>query len=219
MTQGCTGWCFSGNSRAKKELDVEEFLSLFALFIGHPAAGLRRIRERPSMLTGYVALILTGIADALSFRLIDMAGLLQSLGLTTQMVQSVRSVQQAPGTFWGFVAEPFFVTLLCVVIIDAVAQLAWKKTAAPFLFIALSFSGLIGGILRLAGLLLGGVANGILLDVLSYAAVLYTVIMGVLSVRFFYEKSTFKAILAYFVPVLLGALVIILLALTLGGAA
>jgi len=43
--------------------------------------------------------------------------------------------------------------------------------------------------------------------------------MGVLAVRFFYEKSTVKALVLYLLPTLLGLGVLVLLTMTVGGAA
>ncbi len=198
---------------------MEEFSSLLLLFVGRPAEGLRRIREHPSILTAYISLLLTGLLDALSFRLLDLSGLLKSLGLAAQVIQSAQQAQHAPATFWGFITEPLIVTLLSVVIIDAVAQLAWKRSAALPLFISLSFVSLIGGILRFAGLLLSGVLSGVVSDILSCVAILYVVVMGVLAVRFLYEKNAFKAALAYLVPLLLGLLALVLMTLAMGGLA
>lgn len=195
------------------------FMSLLALFVTRPAEAMRRIREHPAILTALIALFLTGIADAVSFRLIDIAGLLKSLGLTTEVLDAVTQAQKAPGTFWAFVTEPFFLMMLSVVIIDGVAQLVWKRTAAPFMYVSLSLSGLVGAILRLTGILLAGLAGGVMLDVLSYVAILYVFVLGVLAVRFFYEKSTVKALLLYLVPTVLAFGVFLLLTLTVGGAA
>jgi hypothetical protein len=203
----------------EKEIDVGNFMSLLALFVTRPAEAMRRIREHPAILTALIALFLTGIADAVSFRLIDIAGLLTSLGLTSEVLDAVSQAQKAPGTFWAFVTEPFFLMMLSVVIIDGVAQLVWKRTAAPFMYVSLSLSGLVGAILRLTGILLAGLAGGVLLDVLSYVAILYIFVLGVLAVRFFYEKSTVKALLLYLVPTVLAFGVFLLLTLTVGGAA
>lgn len=194
------------------------FIDLLYLFVRRPAEGLRRIRERPSILVALIALLLTGVIDAMSFRLMDIAGLLKSVGLTSQMVDIISQAQSAPETFWAFVTEPFFLVMFSVVIIDAVAQLAWKRTAAPHMYVALSFSGLVGAALRVMGILLTGVASSIFLDVFTYGAVLYVLIMGVLAVRFFYEKSTAKALALYLLPTLLGVCVLVLLTLTVGGA-
>jgi hypothetical protein len=200
-------------------MDVGNFVSLLALFVTRPAEAMRRIREHASVLTALIALFLTGIVDAVSFRLIDIAGLLKSVGLTAQMLDAVTQAQKAPGTFWTFVTEPFFLMMLSVVIIDAVARLVWKRTAAPFMYVSLSLSGLVGAVLRVTGILLAGIAGGVLLDVLSYAAILYVLVLGVLAVRFFYEKSTVKALLLYLVPTVLAVAVFLLLTLTVGGAA
>jgi hypothetical protein len=86
------------------------------------------------------------------------------------------------------------------------------------MYVALSFSGLVGAALRVVGILMAGVASGIVLDVLAYGAVLYVLVMGVLAVRFFYEKSTAKALALYLLPTLLGVCVLVLLTLTVGGA-
>lgn len=195
------------------------FMSLLALFVTRPAEAMRRIREHPAILTALIALFLTGIADAVSFRLVDVASLLTSMGLTSDVLNAVTQAQKAPGTFWAFVTEPFFLMMLSVVIIDGVAQLVWKRTAAPFMYVSLSLSGLVGAILRLTGILLAGLAGGVMLDVLSYVAILYVFVLGVLAVRFFYEKSTVKALLLYLVPTVLAFGVFLLLTLTLGGAA
>ena len=195
------------------------FIDLLFLFVRRPAEGLRRIRERPSILTALIALLLTGVIDAMSFRLMDVVGLLKSVGLTSQMTDAITQAQQAPATFWTFVTEPFFLVMLTVVIIDAVAQLAWKRSATPFMYTALSFSGLVGAVLRVVGILMAGFASGVLLDVFAYGAILYMLVMGVLAVRFFYEKSTAKALLVYLLPTLLGIGVLVLLTLTVGGAA
>ena len=195
------------------------FIDLLFLFVRRPAEGLRRIRERPSILTALIALLLTGVIDAMSFRLMDLVGLLKSVGLTSQMTDAITQAQQAPATFWTFVTEPFFLVMLTVVIIDAVAQLAWKRSATPFMYTALSFSGLVGAVLRVVGILMAGFASGVLLDVFAYGAILYMLVMGVLAVRFFYEKSTAKALLVYLLPTLLGIGVLVLLTLTVGGAA
>lgn len=203
----------------EKEIDVGNFMSLLALFVTRPAEAMRRIREHPAILTALIALLLTGIADAVSLRFIDMAGLLASLGLTSDVLGAVIQAQKAPGTFWAFVTEPFFLMMLSIVIIDGVAQLVWKRTAAPFMYVSLSLSGLVGAILRLTGILLAGFAGGVLLEVLSYAAILYVFVLGVLAVRFFYEKSTVKALLLYLVPTVLAFGVFLLLILTVGGAA
>jgi len=198
---------------------VGNFMSLLALFVTRPAEAMRRIREHPAILTALIALFLTGIADAVSFRLIDTAGLLTSLGLTPEILDAVAQAQKAPGTFWALVTEPFFIMMLLVVIIDGLAQLVWKRTAAPFMYVSLSLSGLVGAILRLVGILLAGLAGGVALDVLSYASVLYVFVLGVLAVRFFYEKNTVKALLLYLVPTVLAFGVVLLLTLTVGGAA
>ena len=195
------------------------FIDLLFLFVRRPAEGLRRIRERPSILTALIALLLTGVIDAMSFRLMDLVGLLKSVGLASQMTDAITQAQQAPATFWTFVTEPFFLVMLTVVIIDAVAQLAWKRSATPFMYTALSFSGLVGAVLRVVGILMAGFASGVLLDVFAYGAILYMLVMGVLAVRFFYEKSTAKALLVYLLPTLLGIGVLVLLTLTVGGAA
>jgi len=194
-------------------------MSLLALFVTRPAEAMRRIREHPAILTALIALFLTGIADAVSFRLIDIAGLLTSLGLTPEILDAVAQAQKAPGTFWALVTEPFFIMMLSVVIIDGLTQLVWKRTAAPFMYVSLSLSGLVGAILRLVGILLAGLAGGVALDVLSYASVLYVFVLGVLAVRFFYEKNTVKALLLYLVPTVLAFGVVLLLTLTVGGAA
>ena len=190
------------------------FIDLLFLFVRRPAEGLRRIREHPSILTALIALLLTGVIDAMSFRLMDVVGLLKSVGLTSQMTDAITQAQQAPATFWTFVTEPFFLVMLSVVVIDAVAQIAWKRSAAPFMYTALSFSGLAGAVLRVVGILMGGV----FLDVFAYGAILYMLVMGVLAVRFFYEKSTAKALLVYLLPTLLGIGILVLLTLTVGGA-
>lgn len=194
------------------------FIDLLFLFVRRPAEGMRRIREHPSILAALIALLLTGIIDALSFRLMDVVGLLKSVGLTSQMTDAITLAQQAPGTFWAFVTEPFFLVMLSVVVIDAVAQLVWRRTAASSMYIALSFSGLVGGVLRVVGILMAGVASGAVLNILAYGAILYTLVMGVLAVRFFYDKSTAKALALYLLPTLLGLSVLVLLTITLGGA-
>ena len=191
------------------------FIDLLFLFVRRPAEGLRRIREHPSILTALIALLLTGVIDAMSFRLMDVVGLLKSVGLTSQMTDAIAQAQQAPATFWTFVTEPFFLVMLSVVVIDAVAQLAWKRSASPFMYTALSFSGLVGAVLRVVGILMGGA----FLDVFAYGAILYMLVIGVLAVRFFYEKSTAKALVVYLLPTLLGVGILILLTLTVGGAA
>jgi hypothetical protein len=203
----------------EKEIDVGNFIDLLFLFVRRPAEGMRRIRERPSVLAALIALLLTGVIDAMSFRLMDIVGLLKSIGLTSQMTDAITQAQQAPGTFWTFVTEPFVLVMLSVVVIDAVAQLVWKRTAASHMYVALSFSGLVGAILRVIGILMVGVASGIVLDVFAYGAVLYVLVMGVLAVRFFYEKSTAKALVLYLLPTLLALGVLVLLTMTLGGAA
>jgi hypothetical protein len=197
---------------------VGYFIDLLFLFVIRPIEGMRRIREHPSVLAALIALLVTGVIDAMSFRLMDVVGLLKSVGLTSQMTDAITQAQQAPGTFWAFVAEPFFLVVLSVVVIDAVAQLVWKRTAAPRMYVALSFSGLVGAALRVVGILMAGVASGIVLDVLAYGAVLYVLVMGVLAVRFFYEKSTAKALALYLLPTLLGLGVLVLLTISLGGA-
>jgi hypothetical protein len=202
----------------EKEIDVGYFIDLLFLFVRRPAEGMRRIREHPSVFAALIALLLTGVIDAVSFRLMDVVGLLKSMGLTSQMTDAVTQVQQAPGTFWAFVTEPFFLVMLSVVVIDAVAQLVWKRTAAPHLYAALSFSGLVGAALRVIGILMAGVANGVLLDVFAYGAVLYMLVMGVLAVRFYYEKNTARALALYLLPTLIGVGVLLLLTLTVGGA-
>lgn len=195
------------------------FIDLLVLFVRRPAEGMRRIREHPSVLVALIALLLTGVIDAMSFRLMDVVGLLKSVGLTSQMTDAITQAQQAPGTFWMFVTEPFVLVMLSVVVIDAVAQLVWKRTAAPHMYVALSFSGLVGAALRVVGILMASVASGIVLDVFAYAAVLYVLVMGVLAVRFFYEKSTVKALVLYLLPTLLGLGVLVLLTMTVGGPA
>lgn len=195
------------------------FMSLLALFVTRPAEAMRRIREHPAILTALIALFLTGIVNAVSFRLIDTAGLLTSLGLTPEILDAVAQAQKAPGTFWALVTEPFFIMMLSVVIIDGLTQLVWKRTAAPFMYVSLSLSGLVGAILRLVGILLAGLAGGVALDVLSYASVLYVFVLGVLAVRFFYEKNAVKALLLYLVPTVLASGVVLLLTLTVGGVA
>jgi len=197
---------------------VGYFIDLLFLFVRRPVEGLRRIRERPSVVAALIALLLTGVVDALSFRLMDTVGLLKSVGLTSQMTEAVALVQQAPATFWAFVAEPFFLVMLSVAVIDAVAQLMWKHTAAPSLYVALSFSGLVGAALRVAGISMAGVAGGAVLDVFAYVAIVYMLVMGVLTVRFFYDKSTTKALLVYLLPTLLGLVALVLLTMTIGGA-
>ena len=203
----------------EKEIDVGYFIDLLFLFVRRPAEGMRRIREHPSILAALIALLLTGVIDAMSFRLMDIVGLLKSIGLTSQMTNAVTQAQQAPGTFWTFVTEPFVLVMLSVVVIDAVAQLVWKRTAASHMYVALSFSGLVGAVLRVIGILMVGVASGIVLDVFAYGAILYVFVMGVLAVRFFYEKSTAKALALYLLPTLLGLGVLVLLTMTVGGAA
>ena len=195
------------------------FIDLLFLFVRRPFEGMRRIRERPSVLAALIALLLTGVIDAMSFRLMDIVGLLKSLGLTSQMTDAITQAQQAPGTFWTFVTEPFVLVMLSVIVIDAVAQLVWKRTAAAKMYVALSFSGLVGAILRVVGILMVGVASGIVLDAFAYGAVLYVLVMGVLAVRFFYEKSTMKALVLYLLPTLLGLGILVLLTMTLGGTA
>ncbi|MBA4365496.1 MAG: hypothetical protein C0398_05745 [Coprothermobacter sp.] len=194
------------------------FIDLLFLFVRRPAEGMRRIREHPSILAALIALLLTGVIDAMSFRLMDVVGLLKSVGLTSQMTDAIALAQQAPGTFWAFVTEPFFLVMLSVIVIDAVAQLVWKRTAAPHMYVALSFSGLVGAALRVIGILMAGVASGIVLDVFAYGAVLYMLVMGVLAVRFFYEKSTARALALYLLPTVIGVGVLVLLTLTVGGA-
>ncbi len=194
------------------------FIDLLFLFVRRPAEGLRRIREHPSVVAALIALLLTGIIDALSFRLMDVVGLLKSVGLTSQMTDAITLAQQATGTFWAFVAEPFFLVMLSVVVIDAVAQLVWKRTAAPPMYVALSFSGFVGAALRVVGISMAGVASGAVLDVFAYGAIIYMLVMGVLAVRFFYDKSTAKALALYLLPTLLGLIVLVLLTITLGGA-
>ncbi|MHB8105995.1 MAG: hypothetical protein ACYDH4_00990 [Candidatus Cryosericum sp.] len=195
------------------------FIDLLFLFVRRPFEGMRRIRERPSVLAALIALLVTGVIDAMSFRLMDIVGLLRSLGLTSQMTDAITQAQQAPGTFWTFVIEPFVLVMLSVIIIDAVAQLVWKRTAAANMYVALSFAGLMGAILRMVGILTVGIASGVILDVFAYGAVLYVLVMGVLAVRFFYEKSTMKALALYLLPTFLGLGVLVLLTMTLGGAA
>ncbi|MFA4931505.1 MAG: hypothetical protein WC625_01090 [Caldisericia bacterium] len=194
------------------------FIDLLFLFVRRPAEGMRRIREHPSILAALIALLLTGVIDAMSFRLMDVVGLLKSVGLTSQMTDAIALAQQAPGTFWAFVTEPFFLVMLSVIVIDAVAQLVWKRTAAPHMYVALSFSGLVGAALRVIGILMAGVASGVVLDVFAYGAVLYMLVMGVLAVRFFYEKSTARALALYLLPTVIGVGVLVLLTLTVGGA-
>jgi hypothetical protein len=203
----------------KRGIDVGYFIDLLFLFVRRPFEGMRRIREHPSVLAALIALLLTGVIDAMSFRLMDIVGLLKSLGLTSQMTDAITQAQQAPGTFWTFVTEPFVVVMLSVIVIDAVAQLVWKRTAAAKMYVALSFSGLVGAILRVVGILMIGVASGIVLDAFAYGAVLYVLVMGVLAVRFFYEKSTMKALVLYLLPTLLGLGILVLLTMTLGGTA
>jgi hypothetical protein len=203
----------------EKEIDVGYFIDLLFLFVRRPVEGMRRIRERPSVLAALIALLLTGVIDAMSFRLMDVVSLLKSVGLTSQMTDAITQAQQAPGTFWAFVTEPFFLVMLSVVVIDAVAQVVWKRTAAPHMYVALSFSGLVGAALRVVGLFMAGVASGIVLDVFAYGAVLYVLVMGVLAVRFFYEKSTAEALALYLLPTLLGVGVLVLLTIAIGGAA
>jgi len=202
----------------EEEIDVGYFIDLLFLFVRRPAEGMRRIREHPSVFAALIALLLTGVIDAVSFRLMDVVGLLKSMGLTSQMTDAVTQIQQAPGTFWAFVTEPFFLVMLSVVVIDTVAQLVWKRTAAPRLYVALSFSGLVGAALRVIGILMAGVANGVLLDVFAYGAVLYMLVMGVQAVRFYYEKSTARALALYLLPTLIGVGVLVLLTLTVSGA-
>jgi hypothetical protein len=203
----------------KRGIDVGYFIDLLFLFVRRPFEGMRRIREHPSVLAALIALLLTGVIDAMSFRLMDIVGLLKSLGLTSQMTGAITQAQQAPGTFWTFVTEPFVLVMLSVIVIDAVAQLVWKRTAAAKMYVALSFSGLVGAILRVVGILMIGVASGIVLDAFAYGAVLYVLVMGVLAVRFFYEKSTMKALVLYLLPTLLGLGILVLLTMTLGGTA
>lgn len=194
------------------------FIDLLLLFLVRPAEGMRRIRKRPSVLVALIALLLTGVIDALSFRLLDVAGILKLAGFTSQMIDSVMRVQQASATFWTFVSEPFFVVMLSVAVIDGAAQLIWKRTAAPSLYTSLSISGLVGAALRLIGLLCGGIARGVFLDLLAYGAILYMLVLGVLAVKSFYEKNTARALALYLLPTLLGMSLLVLLTVIVGGA-
>lgn len=194
------------------------FIDLLLLFLTRPAEGMRRIRKRPSVLAALIALLLTGVVDALSFRLLDVVGILKSVGFTSQVTDSIVKVQQASGTFWTFVSEPFFIVMLCVVVIDGVAQLSWKRTAAPSLYTSLSISGLVGAVLRMAGLLMAGIAGGVMLDLCAYGAMVYMLVLGVLAVKSFYEKSTARAVALYLLPMVLGMGILALLSFIVGGA-
>lgn len=194
------------------------FIDLLLLFLTRPAEGMRRIRKRPSVLAALIALLLTGVVDALSFRLLDVVGILKSVGFTSQVTDSIVKVQQASGTFWTFVSEPFFIVMLCVVVIDGVAQLSWKRTAAPSLYTSLSISGLVGAVLRMAGLLMAGIAGGVMLDLCAYGAMVYMLVLGVLAVKSFYEKSTAMAVALYLLPMVLGMGILALLSFIVGGA-
>jgi hypothetical protein len=196
---------------------VAYFIDLLLLFITRPAEGMRRIRKRPSVLVALIALLLTGVIDALSFRLLDVAGILKLAGFTSQMIDSVMKVQQASTTFWTFVGEPFFLVILSVAIIDGAAQMIWKRTAAPALYTSLSISGLVGAALRLVGLLLAGIGGGVLLDLFAYGAIVYVLVLGVLAVKSFYEKNAARALALYLLPTLLGVGLLVLLTLLVGG--
>lgn len=194
------------------------FIDLLWLYVTRPAEGMRQIRKRPSVLVAMIALLLTGVIDAASFRLLDVAGILKSAGFTNQMIDSVAKVQQAPGTFWTFVMEPFLLVMLSTAIIDAVARLVWKRSAVPALYTSLSISGLVGAALRLAGLLTEGIAGGVILDVCAYGAMVYMFVIGALAVKSFYEKSTVRAVALYLLPTLLGIGLLVLLTIAAGGA-
>jgi hypothetical protein len=203
----------------EKESALGYFMDLFVQFVTRPAEGLRRIRERPSLLASIVALLLTGIADALSFSLVDVAALLQSAGFTGQVVEAATQASQTPGMFWAFISEPFFVVVFSVVIIDGAAQLLWKKTAAPQLLTGLSFVGLIASLLRVVGLAASRGGTFAVLDVAGYASLLYAAIVGTIAVRLLYDKHPLKALLIYLLPLVLGLIVLVLLAVSLGSAA
>lgn len=195
------------------------FIDLLLLFLTRPAEAMRQIRKHPSSLAALIALLLTGVSEAVSFRLLDVVGILTSAGFTSQMIENISKVQRAPGTFWTLVSEPFFLVMFSVAIIDGFARLFWKRTAARSLYISLSMSGLVGAVLRMCGLLMAGVAGGVILDLCAYGAMVYMLVLGVLAVKSFYEKSTARATALYLLPTVLGMAALVALTLAVGGAA
>ncbi len=71
----------------------------------------------------------------------------------------------------------------------------------------------------MAGLLMAGIAGGVMLDLCAYGAIVYMLVLGVLAVKSFYEKSMARSIALFLLPTLLGMAVLVILTLTIGGAA
>ena len=193
------------------------FAELFVLFVGRPAEGLRHVREHPSMLAAMIAVLLTGVVDAVSFRMVDVVLVTDAFGLTAQVADALKQLQRSPATFWAFLAEPFFLVMFAVMVIDGLARVAWKRTAASSLYGSLGFAGFVAALLRMAGVALAG-HGGVLPLVFSYGALAYSLVVGVLAVRLLYEKNTGLSLLAYLLPTLLESAVTLALVATLGGA-
>lgn len=209
----------AGYIGAKKEIVVLDFVSLLVLFVIRPREAMDRIRERVSPIAAVIALLLTGIANAVNFRLLDIRGFVSSLGVTSDVLDAVVEMQKTSSAFWAFVSEPFFLMFAAVMIMDAAAQAFWKKRAGSRLYVTLSLSGLVEAVIRLIGMFLSGMAGGVLSDVLTYGAIIYSLIMGVMAVRFYYEKSTARALGLYLLPTALTLAVTLTLVLVLGGGA
>lgn len=196
-----------------------DFVSLLVLFIVRPREAMNRIREHVSPIAAVLALLLTGIANAVSFRLLDIREFVSSLGVTSEVLNAVVEMQKTSSAFWAFVGEPFVLMFAAVMIMDAAAQAFWKRRAGSCLYMALGLSGLVGAAIRLVGMLLSAVAGGVLFDALTYGAIIYSLIMGVMAVRFYYEKSTARALGLYLLPTALTLAVTLTLVLVLGGGA
>jgi len=201
----------------EKETGVGYFAELFVLFVGRPAEGLRHVREHPSMLAAMIAVLLTGVVDAVSFRMVDVMLVADALGLTAQVADALKQLQRSPATFWAFLAEPFFLVMFAVMVIDGLARVAWKRTAASSLYGSLGFAGFVAALLRMAGVTLAS-HGGILPLLFSYGALVYSLVVGVLAVKLLYEKNAGLSLLAYLLPTLLELAATIALVMTFGGA-
>ena len=201
----------------EKETAVGYFAELFVLFVGRPAEGLRRVREHPSMLAAMIAILITGVADAVSFRIVDVTALTHALGVTAQVADALKELQRSPATFWAFLAEPFFLVMFAVMVIDGLARVAWKRTAASSLYGSLGFAGFVAALLRMAGVTLAS-HGGILPLLFSYGALVYSLVVGVLAVKLLYEKNAGLSLLAYLLPTLLELAGTIALVMAFGGA-
>ncbi|HNW83902.1 MAG: hypothetical protein ABFC79_03660 [Candidatus Cryosericum sp.] len=200
----------------EKETAVGYFAELFVLFVGRPAEGLRRVREHPSMLAAMIAILITGVADAVSFRIVDVTALTHALGVTAQVADALKELQRSPATFWAFLAEPFFLVLFAVTVIDGLARVAWKRSAASPLYASLGFAGLVAALLRMAGVVAVG-HGGVLALVFSYGAMAYSLVVGVWTVKLLYEKNAGLSLLAYLLPLLIESAATLALVATVGG--